>query len=214
MSIEMMTLVWHHSTNSGSVLLLELAIADHAHDDGTGAYPSNERLAIYARGCERNIRYIIAKLLESKEVSVEYNAGPHGANLYTINVKLLRRLPDQIPTRRGGQRLPGGKDCPRGAKIAGGQKRATRGAKFRKGGAKNRRGGAKNAVSFGGSTLPPNRNHHKNHQRTVKEPSSSSAPRDDTELERIDRNMQKNLFAQMSTCASGLPTPNVTWIGK
>jgi hypothetical protein len=96
MSIEMMTLVWRHSRNKGGVLLMQLAIADHAHDDGTGAFPSVARLTRYARQSERNVQYLLRKLIGSKEVSVQPNAGPHGTNIFTINVRLLKRLPDVI----------------------------------------------------------------------------------------------------------------------
>ena len=96
MSIEMMTLVWRHSRNKGSVLLMELAIADHAHDDGTGAFPSVARLTRYARLSERNVQYLLRKLTTSKEVTVQHNAGPRGTNVFAINVRLLKRLPDLI----------------------------------------------------------------------------------------------------------------------
>lgn len=36
MSIHVMNLVWKKSRNKRTAMLLLLAIADHAHDDGTG----------------------------------------------------------------------------------------------------------------------------------------------------------------------------------
>ena len=86
MSIEMMTLVWRHSRNKGSVLLMELAIADHAHDDGKGAYPSVYRLTRYARLSERNVQYLVRKLTASKEVAIIPNGGPKGTNAFEMGV--------------------------------------------------------------------------------------------------------------------------------
>lgn len=143
MSIEMMTLVWRHSRNKGSVLLMELAIADHAHDDGTGAYPSTERLARYARQTERNVRFVLQQLLDSKEVSIEYNAGPRGTNRFTLNTKLLRSLPDQIPNREGERVSSQGEKISSGEKISP-LKKSARGGKSSVKGGKNRVEGGKN----------------------------------------------------------------------
>ena len=115
MSIEMMTLVWRHSRNKGSVLLMELAIADHAHDDGTGAYPSIERLTRYARLSTRNAQYLIRKLEASKEITVIPNAGPKGTNVFRINTALLRKLPDMI---RGGAKFAPLQKKPKGCNPA------------------------------------------------------------------------------------------------
>ena len=88
MSIKVMTHIWEHSQQKGSALLLLLAIADHAHDDGTGAYPSVESLATKSRMTPRNVQYVLRNLAASSELSIEPGAGPKGANLYTIPLNL------------------------------------------------------------------------------------------------------------------------------
>lgn len=59
-----MTWVWEHSPASGGELLVQLAIADHASDDGTNAWPSVETLArkcrVHPRTIQRSIRSLVA----------------------------------------------------------------------------------------------------------------------------------------------------------
>jgi hypothetical protein len=83
-SIKVQSYVWEHSKAKGSALLLLLAIADHAHDDGKGAYPGLERLANKCRQTVRNTQILIRKLEEIGELGVSYGTGPHGTNEYTI----------------------------------------------------------------------------------------------------------------------------------
>lgn len=78
--------VWRYSKHKGSDLLVLLAIADHAKDDGTGAWPSVASIAQKTRLSERNVRYSLKKLEASGELVVERNAGPKGANLYQITL--------------------------------------------------------------------------------------------------------------------------------
>lgn len=84
MSIKVQSYVWEHSKAKGSALLLLLAIADHSHDDGKGAYPGLERLANKCRQTVRNTQILIRKLEEMGELGVSYGTGPHGTNEYTI----------------------------------------------------------------------------------------------------------------------------------
>ena len=84
MSIKVMDWVWQHSTHKGSALLLLLAIADHAHDDGDGAYPSIATLAQKTRMSERQTTRLIQDLVESQELVVGYKEGPLGANIYQV----------------------------------------------------------------------------------------------------------------------------------
>lgn len=68
MSIEVMAKVWKHSQHSGSELLLLLALADHAHDDGTNIHPSQSAMAKKVRMSERSIRYLLDKICASGEL--------------------------------------------------------------------------------------------------------------------------------------------------
>lgn len=84
MSIKVMAQVWAHSKMKGSALLLLLAIADHAHDDGGGAYPSTETLSRKIRMSVRQTQRMLRTLEASGELKVHLKAGPHKANLYTV----------------------------------------------------------------------------------------------------------------------------------
>jgi hypothetical protein len=78
--------VWAHSQNGGGHLIVLLAIADFADDDGY-AYPSMGTLARKARMTERNAQYVVKKLVADGELEVERGAGPKGCNLFRV-VKL------------------------------------------------------------------------------------------------------------------------------
>jgi hypothetical protein len=78
-----MARVWAASRHSGTELLMLLAIADFADDDGN-AYPSVSRLALKCRMKPRNANYVLAALRNSGELQVVRNAGPGGANRYRI----------------------------------------------------------------------------------------------------------------------------------
>jgi hypothetical protein len=81
-----MTRVWEHSRHKGSALLLLLAIADHAHDDGSGAWPSVAHLARKVRMSERQVQRVLRTLSSGivPELGVEKEAGPGRAHLFTV----------------------------------------------------------------------------------------------------------------------------------
>ena len=83
MSIKVMTAVWECSNQKGSALLLLLAIADFADDDGY-AYPSVQTLAKKARASERNTHYLLKHLQASGELEIRRNEGPRGCNLCRV----------------------------------------------------------------------------------------------------------------------------------
>jgi len=123
-----MTLVWRRSKNKGSVLLIELAIADHANDAGSSAFPSIPRLAHYARQTDRNVQFILQKLTASKEVLMT-SGGPKGTHQFRINIPLLRKQPDQISR---GEKFAPVKNSARGVKNpAAGVKSSAAGVKNR-----------------------------------------------------------------------------------
>ena len=61
-------------TNRTDLLVL-IAIADHAHDDGTGAYPSVGTLARMARCSPRSVESALARLQASGVLAIEERAG-------------------------------------------------------------------------------------------------------------------------------------------
>lgn len=83
MAIAVMSAVWEESSLGGTELLLLLAIADYANQDGA-AYPSVTTLANKIRMSERNTHYLLKKIAESGELNIERNAGPRGCNLYRV----------------------------------------------------------------------------------------------------------------------------------
>lgn len=86
MSIKVSTHVWENSTQRGTALLLMLAIADHAHDDGGGAYPSIATLSRKARTTPRHVKRLLPQLVSAGELEIRYKAGPHGTNLYQVTI--------------------------------------------------------------------------------------------------------------------------------
>ncbi len=69
MSVRASAIVWEESQQKGSALLLLLALADYAHDDGTNAFPSVPTLAKKTRLGRRNIQLLLRKLEEAGEVA-------------------------------------------------------------------------------------------------------------------------------------------------
>lgn len=94
-----MARVWEESSHSGSDLLMLLAIADFADDDGN-AYPAVSTLARKCRMQPRNARYILQVLQTSGELKIVTNAGPKGANRYRV-------LPQGMQRSAGVQSLAG-----------------------------------------------------------------------------------------------------------
>lgn len=88
MSIKVMTYLWEYSRQKGSALLLLLAIADHAHDDGEGAYPSVKTLAGKVRMTERNVQRLLNVLEASDELEIQRGAGPKGCNLFRVTFSI------------------------------------------------------------------------------------------------------------------------------
>lgn len=80
-----MSQVWEHSEQKGSALILLLAIADFANDDGY-AHPGVETLAKKCRMSERNTRYVIDALIASGELEMRQNTGRGGTNEYWVSI--------------------------------------------------------------------------------------------------------------------------------
>jgi hypothetical protein len=70
MSIRVMTAVWEKSRATEGALLVNLAMADFAHDDGSGVYPSVHTLAEKARLSDRQVQRILRQLEALGEIAV------------------------------------------------------------------------------------------------------------------------------------------------
>lgn len=93
MSIKVMTEVWEHSQQEGGALLVLLALADHANDQGY-CWPSVPTLAKKARLSERHVRRILSDLQETGELEIEARTGR--SNYYRV-----------VTPRMGGDNLSG-----------------------------------------------------------------------------------------------------------
>lgn len=122
LSIRVMTQVWANSQQKGSGLILLLAIADHANDDGY-AYPGVETLAKKSRMSERNTRYVLDQLVAGGELAIARGTGPKGTNEYRVLVSPNLELFDG-----GGAKIAGAKFAPATERSAGVQPSVKRGA--------------------------------------------------------------------------------------
>ncbi len=104
MSIQQYKLVWTCSKAPGIQKLVLLAIAEHAHPDGTGAYPSVRRLVGMTGLAERTVQYALRALVRLGELKVSVGTGPHGCNEYAIT---LGGELEACPASGGAPRVPG-----------------------------------------------------------------------------------------------------------
>ncbi len=92
MSIKIMNAVWHLSKQKGTSLLLLIAIADNANDDGE-AWPGIEYLARKIRMSERQTQRLVRDLEKTDELIVERGGGRGNAHRYFI---LAGKPPEDI----------------------------------------------------------------------------------------------------------------------
>lgn len=113
MSIACTSRVWENADAKGSELLLLLALADHAHDDGSEAFPSVATLAAKTRLSERSVQRLLRTLEERGEI-VNTGQRPSGTNVYRVLAGQGRG--GDILSPRGDARVTGGGD----ARVTGG----------------------------------------------------------------------------------------------
>lgn len=77
MSIRLMSKVWESEQLSGSLLLLLLALADHANDQGV-CWPSVKTLAKKARLKERQTQYLLRELETGGYLRIEQRGAGRG----------------------------------------------------------------------------------------------------------------------------------------
>jgi len=93
MSIKVSTEVWQGSRNKSGNLLILLALADHADDQGM-AWPGVPLLARKARFSQRHTRRCLNQLVASGELEILPNEAPSGRTLYRIRLDQLH--PDNL----------------------------------------------------------------------------------------------------------------------
>lgn len=92
MSVEVMSAVFKRYPNGGGEMLLALALADHAHDDGTKIFPFVQHLAEKTRQSVRSVQYQLRRMEESGWL-ILVNAGNGGygrPNEYRISPDWLK----------------------------------------------------------------------------------------------------------------------------
>lgn len=82
MSIKVMNAVFDRYPNGGGEMLLALALADHASDDGTRVFPSIKGLAEKTRQSERSVQYQLRRMQEAGWL-ILVNAGNGGRGMHS-----------------------------------------------------------------------------------------------------------------------------------
>ncbi len=101
-----MTAVWDSGCYSGGTLLLLLALADIAGDDGSRVFPSIATLAKKTRLDERSVRRLLRKLEQDSAIERVRDATHHRPTEYRIGGAYC---PPKAG-KQGGQQ--GGANCP------------------------------------------------------------------------------------------------------
>jgi len=83
MSIRVMTRVWDLAQAEGGALLVLLALADYADDDGY-AYPKEAQIAEKARLSDRQVRTVIKALAQRGELAYRTNQGRSARSWYVV----------------------------------------------------------------------------------------------------------------------------------
>ncbi|ONI89956.1 hypothetical protein ALI22I_13600 [Saccharothrix sp. ALI-22-I] len=91
MSIRVMTWVWEHAEVAGTDLLLLLAIADAADDQGRNAWPSVADLSRKTRLDERTVQRRLKRLHSQGHITIEPGGGRR-RNRYTIPMAAAPRI--------------------------------------------------------------------------------------------------------------------------
>ncbi len=83
MSIAVMSAVWKSAEARGAALLILLALADYANENGI-CWPSVETLSHKARVSERHAHRILTQLERGGVIRIGVREGPKGVNLYRV----------------------------------------------------------------------------------------------------------------------------------
>lgn len=108
MSVKVMTAVFERYPVGGGEMILALALADHADDDGTRVFPSIDSLMVKTRQARRTVQYQLRRMEESGWL-ILVNSGNGGRNQhreYRINLDWINggELPE--PENKGANNAP------------------------------------------------------------------------------------------------------------
>jgi hypothetical protein len=96
MSLRALTEVWAHSRATGTLLLVELALADTANDAGY-CWPGIDYVAQKSRMGRRTVIRLLQNLEDLGELYIERNAGPKGTNRYLLLLVSRGAIPAPVP---------------------------------------------------------------------------------------------------------------------
>ena len=103
LSVQAISWVLTHSKSKLGARLVLLSIANHARDDGTGAWPSIATLTKESLMSEREVRYCLRSLERCGELQTQIRCGPYGTNMYS--------LPQMVGAKSAPCRDEGGAIC-------------------------------------------------------------------------------------------------------
>lgn len=89
-SVKVSERVWKDTTQSGVTLLVLLALADHANDEGV-CWPSQSTLAARCRCGIRSVKLAIQTLVEKEDIEVLKQGGTFKNGKYTHSIYSLKK---------------------------------------------------------------------------------------------------------------------------
>lgn len=118
MSVKVMTAVFERYPVGGGEMILALALADHADDDGAKVFPSIEHLMINTRQSRRTVQYQLRRMEESGWL-ILVNSGHGGrgqSREYRISLEWIRG--GDLPGQENGAEIAPISDGKNGADFA------------------------------------------------------------------------------------------------
>ena len=100
MSISVMSLVWKRANVSDYDLLILLALADWADDDGENCYPKIDTISLKTRISRRTVFDSLKRLEKDKYITRISGPGAGHKNEYIVNISLLESLPPKYEERK------------------------------------------------------------------------------------------------------------------
>ncbi|MEO0644674.1 MAG: helix-turn-helix domain-containing protein [Cyanobacteria bacterium J06650_10] len=113
MSIRQILQVWEHQFSHPHQAVM-LALADHAHEDGTGIRPSINRIAWKTGYSERSVQNIMAQLRQIGVLAIAVPATHNTPNEYRFDWSVATPKPsfDEFVAQKKGQKGRGAKSAP------------------------------------------------------------------------------------------------------
>lgn len=95
MSIKVMTRVWEHSQHGGGTLLVLLALADYANDNGV-CWPDVATLATKARLTDRQVSNVLKDLIKAGDLAMVQGRGRGKHSAYAVLVGLTEEQQEKV----------------------------------------------------------------------------------------------------------------------